>query len=111
MLTLPASVRILLATGPVDMRKSIDGLMALARTGWGEDVSSGHLFAFVSRRGDRVKILTFSRSGFVLSLRPVSKRRGTSTTSPASAASTCSSGAGPPSSWSADAHCWNRATW
>ncbi|XXF76365.1 IS66 family insertion sequence element accessory protein TnpB [Myxococcaceae bacterium GXIMD 01537] len=66
MLTLPASVRILLATGPVDMRKSIDGLMALVRTAWGEDVYSGHLFAFVSRRGDRVKILTFSRGGFVL---------------------------------------------
>ncbi|XXF81073.1 IS66 family insertion sequence element accessory protein TnpB [Myxococcaceae bacterium GXIMD 01537] len=49
MLTLPASVRILLATGPVDMRKSIDGLMALVRTAWGEDVYSGHLFAFVSR--------------------------------------------------------------
>ncbi|MCY1019303.1 IS66 family insertion sequence element accessory protein TnpB [Pyxidicoccus sp. MSG2] len=66
MLTLPASVRILLATGQVDMRKSIDGLMALVRTAWGEDVYSGHLFAFVSRRGDRVKILTFSRGGFVL---------------------------------------------
>lgn len=66
MLTLPGSVRILLATQPVDMRKSIDGLMALVRTAWGEDVYSGHLFVFVSRRGDRVKILTFSRGGFVL---------------------------------------------
>jgi transposase len=54
-LTLPSSVRILLATGSVDMRKSIDGLMALVRTSWGEDVYSGHPFAFVSRRGDRVK--------------------------------------------------------
>ncbi len=66
MLTLPGSVRILLATQPVDMRKSIDGLMALVRTAWGEDVYSGHLFVFVSRRGDRVKILTFSTGGFVL---------------------------------------------
>ncbi|ATB33044.1 IS66 family insertion sequence element accessory protein TnpB [Melittangium boletus] len=31
MLTLPSSVRILLASQPVDMRKSIDGLMALVR--------------------------------------------------------------------------------
>ena len=30
-LTLPSSVRVLLATEPVDMRKSIDGLMALVR--------------------------------------------------------------------------------
>ncbi|RUO93652.1 hypothetical protein D7Y11_08455 [Corallococcus sp. AB018] len=27
----------MLATEPVDMRKSIDGLMALVRTAWGED--------------------------------------------------------------------------
>jgi transposase len=66
MLTLPSAVRIVLATEPVDMRKSIDGLMALVRSGWGEDVYSGHLFVFVSRRGDRVKVLTFSRGGFIL---------------------------------------------
>jgi len=65
-LTLPSAVRILLASGPVDMRKSIDGLMALVRNAWGEDVYSGHLFVFVGRRGDRVKILTFSRGGFIL---------------------------------------------
>ncbi|MBN9687367.1 MULTISPECIES: IS66 family insertion sequence element accessory protein TnpB [unclassified Corallococcus] len=66
MFTLPASVRVVLATEPVDMRKSIDGLMALVRTAWGEDVYSGHLFAFVSRRGDRIKVLSWSRGGFVL---------------------------------------------
>jgi len=66
MLTLPLAVRIVLATEPVDMRKSIDGLMALVRSSFGEDVYSGHLFVFVSRRGDRVKILTFSRGGFIL---------------------------------------------
>jgi transposase len=63
---LPSAVRILLATEPVDMRKSIDGLMAVVRQGFGEQVYSGHLFVFVSRRGDRVKMLTFSRGGFVL---------------------------------------------
>ncbi|WP_147476439.1 MULTISPECIES: IS66 family insertion sequence element accessory protein TnpB, partial [Corallococcus] len=63
---LPASVRVVLAVEPVDMRKSIDGLMALVRGAWGEDVYSGHLFAFVSRRGDRIKVLTWSRGGFVL---------------------------------------------
>ncbi|HEX8701679.1 MAG TPA: IS66 family insertion sequence element accessory protein TnpB [Myxococcaceae bacterium] len=66
MLTLPSAVRIVLATEPVDMRKSIDGLMAVVRSSFGEDVYSGHLFVFVSRRGDRVKILTFSRGGFIL---------------------------------------------
>ena len=66
MVLLPTSVRILLATEPVDMRKSIDGLMALVRSAWGEDVYSGHLFVFASRKGDRLKILTYSRGGFVL---------------------------------------------
>ncbi|RKH54614.1 hypothetical protein D7W81_38030 [Corallococcus aberystwythensis] len=32
MFALPVSVRVLLATEPVDMRKSINGLMALVRT-------------------------------------------------------------------------------
>ena len=66
MLTLPPAVRSVLATEPVDMRKSIDGLMAVVRSSFGEEVYSGHLFVFVSRRGDRVKILTFSRGGFIL---------------------------------------------
>ncbi|WP_223643705.1 IS66 family insertion sequence element accessory protein TnpB [Corallococcus sp. EGB] len=66
MFALLASVRVVLAVEPVDMRKSIDGLMTLVRTAWGEDVYSGHLFAFVSRKGDRVKVLTWSRGSFVL---------------------------------------------
>ena len=65
MLTLPASVRIYLATGSVDFRKSIDGLGALA-SARGHDLFSGHLYVFTSRRGDRVKILCWDRGGFVL---------------------------------------------
>jgi transposase len=65
MLTLPRSVRIYLAVGPVDLRKSIDGLGALAQAR-DHDLYSGHLYVFTSRRGDRVKILTWDRGGFVL---------------------------------------------
>lgn len=66
MLTLPPSVRIYLATAPTDMRKSIDGLMAIVRNVWTADAYSGHLFVFPSRRGDRIKILYWDRGGFVL---------------------------------------------
>lgn len=66
MLTLPRSVRIYLATKPVDMRNRFDGLSALVKRHLGQNVYSGHLFAFVSRRGDRIKILTWDRGGFVL---------------------------------------------
>jgi transposase len=65
MLTLPRSVRIYLAAGPVDLRKSIDGLGALASER-SHDLYSGHLYVFTSRRGDRVKILTWDHGGFVL---------------------------------------------
>jgi transposase len=65
MLTLPASVRIYLAAAAIDLRKSIDGLSAIA-IARGHDVYAGHLFVFAGRRGDRVKILCWDRSGFVL---------------------------------------------
>ncbi len=66
MLTIPRSVRIFIGSTPIDMRKSIDGLMAVVQEELREDAYSGHLFVFVSRRCDRVKILTFDKGGFVL---------------------------------------------
>lgn len=65
MLTLPRSVRIYLAARPVDLRKSIDGLGALAKER-AHDLYSGHLFVFTSRRGDRIKVLAWDQGGFVL---------------------------------------------
>lgn len=66
MISLPPSVRIFLATRPTDMRKGHDGLAALVQRQMGQDVFSGHLFVFVSRRGNRIKILSWDRGGFVL---------------------------------------------
>ena len=66
MLSLPPSVKIYLATGKVDMRKSIDGLLGIVRGQWQEDPFTGHMFVFVGRRRDRVKILCWDRGGFVL---------------------------------------------
>ncbi len=65
MITLPSSVRIYLAAGAVDLRKSIDGLGAIVMER-DHDLYSGHLYVFVSRRGDRLKILTWSAGGFLL---------------------------------------------
>jgi transposase len=64
-ITLPSSVRIYVATGAVDLRKSIDGLGAIVSER-SHDLYSGHLYVFVSRRGDRLKILTWSAGGFLL---------------------------------------------
>ena len=48
------------------MRKSFDGLCALAQSVLQQDPFSGHLFVFVNRRRDKVKILYWDRSGFCL---------------------------------------------
>jgi transposase len=65
MLTLPPSVRIYLATQSVDLRNGIDGLCALVRR-WGGDPFDGHLYVFLSRRRDRVKVLTWTSGGFAV---------------------------------------------
>ena len=64
MLTLPPTVRVYVATRPVDMRKSFDGLAGAAREIVRRDPMSGHLFAFTNRRGHIVKVLFWDRSGF-----------------------------------------------
>ncbi len=66
MLMLPPSVRIYLATAPVDCRKSFDGLAALVRHVFGQDPLCGHIFVFRNRRGDHLRALVWDRSGFVL---------------------------------------------
>jgi len=63
-LTLPPSVRIFVAVGVSDLRRSIDGLSAIVRERFGADPFSGHLFLCRNRRGDRLKILVWDRSGF-----------------------------------------------
>ena len=64
MLTISPAVRIYLATGATDLRRSVDGLAVLVREQFGLDPLSGHLFVFRNRRGDRLKILVWDRSGF-----------------------------------------------
>jgi len=66
MLSLPTSVRVYLARGANDMRKSIDGLAAVTKEVLGHDPLSGHLFVFCNGRRDRIKILYWERSGFWL---------------------------------------------
>lgn len=65
MIGLPLSVQILLFSEPTDMRRGFDGLAGMVKRS-GEDVYSGALYVFVSRRRDRAKILSFQKGGFVL---------------------------------------------
>lgn len=66
MISIPAGVRVLLATQPVDFRRGAHGLAALAAEVLGEDPFSGAVLVFRAKRGDRVKILLWDGSGLVL---------------------------------------------
>lgn len=66
MLNLPSNVRIYLCATPTDMRKSFDGLHSLVQQVFQLDLLEGHLFLFVNRRGDRLKILWWDRDGLAL---------------------------------------------
>jgi transposase len=83
MLTLPASVRIYVAAEPVDLRRGFDGLAATTRTLIRQDPLSGHVFVFLNRRGNRIKLLTWDRTGFLLIYKRLERSRFRLTTEPA----------------------------
>ena len=63
MLSLPSSTRVVAAVEPVDMRKSFNGLYAVAADQLKESPTSGTLFLFSNRKRDRLKILYFDGTG------------------------------------------------
>jgi transposase len=66
MLSLPPSVRLFVATQPVDGRKGADSLMVIVRDVFEHDPLSGHLFVFFSKRCDRIRIVYWDRDGFAM---------------------------------------------
>lgn len=66
MLTLPPAVKIYVAADPVDLRRGFDGLAASTREIIRQDPLCGHLFSFINRRRNRMKILVWQPSGFLL---------------------------------------------
>jgi len=66
MLMLPASVRIYVAAEAVDLRRGFDALAAATRSLIGADPMSGHVFVFINRRRNRIKLLVWDRTGYVL---------------------------------------------
>lgn len=66
MLSLPPSVRIFVATQPIDGRKGFDSLAAIVRSVFAHDVFSGFLYVFFSKRSDRVRVVYWDRNGFAM---------------------------------------------
>jgi transposase len=61
MISLPHPVRVFLHIPPTDLRKGFDALSGLVTAAFSQDPTSGHLFLFVNRRRDRLKILYWDR--------------------------------------------------
>ena len=61
-----SDVRIFLCTTPTNMNYSFDRLMGRAQEVFDQDPTSGHLFLFLNRDRDRLKILFWDRDGFCI---------------------------------------------
>ena len=66
MIVPPTSVRVLVATRPVDFRKGMDGLAALVQEELKADPFSGVIYVFRAKRADRVKLLFWDGTGVCL---------------------------------------------
>lgn len=75
MLLLPRAVRVYVATAPVNLRKSFDGLSNEAREVLRRDPLSGHVFVFLNRRKTMVKLLVWTRGGYTILHKRLEKGR------------------------------------
>ena len=60
------TVRVMVATKPVDFRKGAEGLAALVRETLGADPFSGAIYVFRAKRADRVKLVWWDGTGVCL---------------------------------------------
>ncbi|MGM0527283.1 MAG: IS66 family insertion sequence element accessory protein TnpB [Bacteroidota bacterium] len=51
---------------PTDMRKSFDSLSGLVRNNLGNNPTGGEVFIFINRRRDKIKLLHWQGSGYLL---------------------------------------------
>lgn len=75
MLKVSRESQIYICLSPIDMRKSIDSLSALVVEEFKNDPQSGHLFVFLNRSRDKVKIIYWNKNGFVLHYKRMERHR------------------------------------
>ncbi|WP_336775109.1 IS66 family insertion sequence element accessory protein TnpB [Paenibacillus sp. MMO-58] len=68
-------MRVFLAYGSTDLRKSIDGLAAIVQESFGLDPFSSGLFVFCNRAFNKLKILYWNYNGFWLYYRRLERGR------------------------------------
>jgi transposase len=72
---MPPGVRIFMAAEPVDLRASFFRLAAHVRSTLDADPQSGHLYLFVGKGRNLVKILFWDRSGYCIFAKRLSSGR------------------------------------
>jgi hypothetical protein len=66
MLTVSPTMKIFVYLPPMDMRKGFDALGGVVRAQLQSDPTDGHLYLFINKRRDRLKILHFDGGGYWL---------------------------------------------
>lgn len=66
MILLPRAVRVYFATAPTNLRRSFEGLSNEVRSVLAVDPLSGHVFVFLNRRRNQVKLLVWTRGGYTI---------------------------------------------
>ena len=66
MFALTTSHRFQLYSAPTDMRKSFDGLCGIVQDCLDQSPQSGEVFVFINKRRDKIKLLHWAGSGFML---------------------------------------------
>ena len=72
---MPPTVRVFLAPEPVDLRASFYRLAAYVRATHGGNPQDGHLYVFVGKGKNLVKILFWDRSGYCVFAKRLEKGR------------------------------------
>ena len=75
MIQLKEGMKILVSTDPIDARKSIDSLACLITEQFNDNPQSGNLFLFFNKARDKVKILYWDNTGFILHYKRMEKHR------------------------------------
>jgi len=65
-LSISPAVKIFLYAEVADLRRGYDGLAALVTDAMGENPLSGHLYLFINRRRNRIKLLYWASDGYAI---------------------------------------------
>ena len=75
MLIVPEGKKVYVYTEPLDMRKSINGIIIVLLESFDQNPQTGDLYLFINRQRNKIKCLFWSGNGFSLYYRRMEKGR------------------------------------